>query len=248
MEKDIYIQIHSIEAYHWWYTGRRKIVFEWLLQVLANYSNPVVLDLGCGTGHNLQNIQERGFRNSFGLDITFDALSFCRQRKLEGLICGDGALLPFTNQSFDVVIALDMLEHIKDDTLALEGLHRVLRADGRLVLFVPAFQFLWGLQDEVGHHFRRYTAAEIKEKMNKAGFVIEKLSYANLFLFPMIFAGRILFKFWKNRINVVSENDLSPTWSNKILGGIFGFEHLLLQKINFPIGVSLLCIAKREGS
>jgi len=248
MEKDLYVQINSIEAHHWWYIGRRKIIFDWLLRILANYSNPNILDLGCGTGHNLQNIREKGYEKSLGLDISFDALSFCRQRKLQGLVCGDGVLLPFPNQSFDVVIALDMLEHIKDDASALEGLHRVLRAGGRLVLFVPAFQFLWGLQDEVSHHFRRYTAAEVKTKMSKAGFEIEKLSYANLFLFPVIFAGRILFKLWKNKSNVISENDLSPTWSNKILGSIFGFEHFLLRKINFPIGVSLLCIAKREGA
>ena len=248
MEKEIYAQIHSIEARHWWYVGRRTIIFDWLLRVLADYSNPNILDLGCGTGHNLQNIQEQGYKNSLGLDISFDALSFCQQRKLRGLVCGDGALLPFASHSFDVVIALDMLEHIKDDAFALEELHRILRSTGRVVLFVPALPFLWGLQDEVGHHYRRYTAAEIRKKMNKAGFVIEKLSYANSFLFPVIFAGRMFFKFWKNKPDVVSENDLSPTWSNKILGGIFGLEHLLLRKINFPVGVSLLCVAQRERS
>jgi SAM-dependent methyltransferase len=240
----MYEHIRAVEADHWWYQGRRAIVFGWAEDALAGLTAPRVLDVGCGTGYNLGALRQRGNARAVGLDFAPEALRFCRERGLDRLVCADGARLPFRPGSFDVVMALDMIEHLRDDGAALAGFADVLAPGGHLVLFVPAFRFLWSWQDEVSHHFRRYTRRELQEKVVAAGFEIRKLSYANSLLFPVVWGGRLVLKLL-GRQRGTSENDLHPGWSNGVLGRVFGAEAGILRCIDFPIGVSLLCIARR---
>ena len=128
------------------------------------------------------------------LDLSAKALSFCRDRGLEQLVRGDAAQPPFGDGTFDIVLALDLIEHVEDDRAALSGLWRVLKPGGRLIVFTPAFQFLWSAQDRVSHHFRRYTAPELRSKLVEAGYAIDKLSYANTLLFPVVWGGRALLR------------------------------------------------------
>jgi len=106
---------------------------------------------------------------------------------------------------------------------------------------------LWGLQDEVSHHFRRYTAPDLRRKVKSAGLEIDKLTYANMFLFPFIWAGRQALKLVNNNIQGTSENDLHPSWSNQILRRIFLAEKPLLRQIDLPLGVSVFCIARKAS-
>lgn len=248
MKKEMYSHIHGLEQTHWWYIGRRKIIFDWVLQILSNYTAPKILDIGCGTGFNLEYLQQRGYTNLVGLDFSTDALKFCQSRRLTQLTLGDGAGPPFGDSSFDVIMALDLIEHLEDDESALQAVARLLKPDGSLVIFTPAFNFLWGLQDEVSHHHRRYTAAQLRRKLETNGLIVNKLTYTNTFLFPLIWVGRLILRLSGNNIQGTSENDLHPTWSNKILEFIFSAERPILRHMNLPFGVSLLCVARKPAN
>lgn len=247
MHQEMYPHIQKVEQTHWWYVARRKIIFDWVWRVLADYGSPQLLDVGCGTGFNLEVLRSHGCNQVTGLDFSAEALSFCRSRHLTRLICSDGARPPLRGQSFDVVIALDLIEHLADDCQALGELAHLLKPGGALIIFTPAFNFLWGLQDEVSQHYRRYTAAELRQKVMQAGLIIDKLTYANTFLFPFIWAGRLVLRWRGNKIQGTSENDLHPAWSNHLLQAIFAAERPLLRYLNFPFGVSLLCVARKSG-
>ncbi|MBI1880616.1 MAG: class I SAM-dependent methyltransferase [Chloroflexi bacterium] len=248
MQIEIYSQIHEIERSHWWYVARRKIIFDWTLRTLADYSSPKILDIGCGTGFNIELLKTDSCQHVVGLDFSVDALGFCQSRHLTRLICSDGARPPFGPESFDIIMALDLIEHLADDVLAIHELARILKPGGSLIIFTPAFNFLWSLQDEVGHHYRRYTGGELRQKLEKAGLSIHKLTYANTFLFPLIWVGRVALRLSGNNIQVTSENDLHPGWSNTMLQTIFAAERPLLRYANLPFGVSLLCVAKKLTS
>ena len=247
MKKEVYGQIQAIEQTHWWYVARRKIIFDWVFRTLSDHPTPCVLDVGCGTGFNVEYLRGYGYSHVTGLDFSNESLVFCRSRNLKNLVCSDGARPPLRHESFDVIMALDLIEHLDDDVQALQEFGRLLKFDGSLIIFTPAFNFLWSLQDEVGNHRRRYTAGELRQKLERVGLDIVKLTYVNTFLFPLIWAGRIALRILSDGIQVVSENDLHPGWSNGLLQAIFAAERPLLRHANFPFGVSLLCVAKRRA-
>ena len=245
MEIELYDDIRRVEATHWWYAGRRAVVFDRLVRLLPRYTNPRVLDIGCGTGFNLELARAAGVRDAVGLDLSAKALSFCRQRGLRQLVRGDAARPPFGDQTFDIVLALDLIEHVEDDRRAISGLWRVLKPGGRLIVFTPAFQFLWSVQDRASHHFRRYTAPELRTKLLDAGYAIDKLSYANTLLFPVVWGGRALLRASGRSGEYSSENDLHPRWTNSLLTRVFAAERRLLRYVDFPFGVSLVAVAAR---
>lgn len=246
MQKEMYQHIQNVEQNHWWYVARRKIIFDWVLQTLAGYSAPKILDIGCGTGFNIEHLQAHGYKQVTGLDFSVDALNFGRSRCLTHQVCSDGTRPPFSGESFDVILALDLIEHLADDVQTLQELERLLKPNGSLIIFTPAFNFLWGLQDEVSHHYRRYTAGELRRKLSGIGLTIHKLTYANTFLFPLIWAGRVALRLSGNNIQGTSENDLHPGWSNNLLQTIFALERPLLRHVDLPVGVSLLCVATKS--
>jgi SAM-dependent methyltransferase len=244
VQHQLYGQIRRIEADHWWYVGRRRITFDWIQRVLGQHDDPRVLDIGCGTGLNLEELRGRGVRRAVGMDIAAAALTHCRARGLRVLVRGDGGRLPFLDGSFDVVVALDLIEHIAEDESALREIARVLAPGGHVVIFTPAYRFLWSLQDEVSHHFRRYTSSELHRKLRLAGFEVRKLTYANTFLFPLVLAGRLALRL-RGRADRLSENQLHPAWSNRPLAAIFSAEAGVIRRMNLPFGVSLLAVAAR---
>ena len=152
---------------HWWFVGRRKIIESFIERVcLALKSKvpvreaPHILDVGCGTGANLEMLAQ--FGNAEGVDVSAEALEFCRARGLRQVKQGAAEALPYGDHSFDLVTGLDVVEHLDDDVAGLKEMRRVLRDGGRAVLFVPAFMFLWGVQDDISHHRRRYTVKKVR--------------------------------------------------------------------------------------
>lgn len=247
MKQEMYAHIYQLEQTHWWYVARRKIIFEWVLTVLKDRRAPQVLDVGCGTGLNIVHLHKNGYRKTIGLDVSAKALSFCQSRGLTRLVRGDAGKIPLQDGAFDVVMGLDLLEHLDDDRQALAELARVLAPGGALITFAPAFDFLWGLQDEVSHHRRRYRAKNFRRMVQDCGLSIEKLTYVNFFLFPLIWAGRLALRLSGYRIRGVSENDLHPRWSNGLLEAIFSTERTLLKHVDLPFGVSVLCVARKPA-
>lgn len=247
MDKTLYENIYQVEKTHWWYQARRAIIFDWVKRIALTYPNPQILDIGCGTGFNITYLHQLGYNQIAGLDFSPEALTYCRSRQLKTLICGSAEKLPIQFHCYDTILTLDMLEHLKDDRSALSEIFRVLKPGGSLIIFVPAFQFLWSFQDEISHHQRRYTAKELKEKVVQAGFQIKKLTYVNSLLFPIIWFGRIMLRAFPKHFKITSENQLHPVWMNGLLYRVFLAEMPLLHFTNLPLGVSILCVCKKPA-
>ena len=247
MERHTYAIMYEVEGAHWWFAGRRRILESFVKDIVAKLNSgegqpsPRILDVGCGTGANLEMLGQFGAAE--GVDVSEDALAFCRARGLTKVRLGAAERLPYEDNAFDLVTALDVVEHLDDDAAGLGEMRRVLRPDGRALLFVPAFMWLWGVQDDVSHHRRRYTLSQLRERVHAAGFEVERATYANLTFFAPILAGRLLMRATGAR--PASENNINVSALNGVLGHIFGVERFWLRHLNFPFGVSVVCVARR---
>ncbi len=241
-----------MEDVHWWFVGRRRI----LLQVLDRYLGASngherkILDVGCGTGTMLTHLATYG--KAQGVDIDEEAVGYCRERGLLDVQVGELEKLPFGDASFDLVTALDVVEHIDDDLAALREIGRVLRPGGHLLMTVPAHQFLWGDQDEVNMHKRRYVAAEVRDRLKATGFQVERVSYINAFMFPPIAAIRWLRRLeHRLRPRTPQQSDFrypAPRPVNFVLATIFGAEAPIVRRVNLPVGVSILALASKSAA
>ncbi len=243
MEQHTYSIMYEVEGKHWWFTGRRHIIAGFVERACRDLGKlrPRILDVGCGTGANLQMLSRFGVAE--GVDVSVAALDFCRARGLAEVKQGAAESLPYEDAAFDLVTGLDVVEHLDDDIAGLKEMRRVLRPGGRAVLFVPAFMFLWGVQDDISHHRRRYTLPDLKRKLREAGLTVERATYANLTFFAPILIGRQLMRLigWRP----ASENNITISALNGLLGRIFSVESWWLRRLNFPFGVSIVCVAKR---
>lgn len=245
MQPHTYSIMYEIEGTHWWFAGRRRILESFLERIIDDLNikdRPVrILDVGCGTGANLEMLSR--FGEAEGVDVSEDALAFCRARGLERVKNGAAEKLPYEDATFDLVTALDVVEHLDDDISGLKEMQRVLRPGGRALLFVPAFMFLWGVQDDISHHRRRYRLPQLIETARAGGFEVERSTYANLTFFMPILVGRVLMRITGFRPE--SENNITVSSLNGLLGRVFGAESMLLRHMKFPFGVSAVCVARR---
>ena len=242
MKEHTYPIMFRVEQSHWWYIGRRKILAGFVEDICRRVTDrrPRILDVGCGTGANLLMLSEYG--DAEGVDISEDALAFCRERGLEKVRLGAAEKLPYADGTFDLVTALDVVEHMDDDLAGLREMRRVLRPGGRVLLFVPTFMFLWGVQDDVSNHRRRYRLPDLRHVLEKAGFEIERTTYANITFFLPILLMRKLMRV--AGITAASENNINVPALNGVLGRVLGAESFVLRHMNLPFGVSGLCVAK----
>src|SRR5437870_10675435 len=194
MQQHTYSIMYEVEGKHWWFVGRRRIIAGFVEKICRDIGKlrPRILDVGCGTGANLQMLSEFGAAE--GVDVSTEALDFCRARGLSKVKQGAAESLPYEDASFDLVTGLDVVEHLDDDVAGLREMRRVLRRDGRALLFVPAFMFLWGVQDDISHHRRRYTVPDLKRRLAEAGLTVERVTYANITFFVPILLGRFLMR------------------------------------------------------
>lgn len=244
MEQQTYAEIAEVERTHWWYSARRKIL-EAVLRAERDAGAPAgnALDLGCGTGANLPVVARCG--RPIGVDLAPQALAFARARGgYDSLVMAEAGALPFRDGSFAWAFALDVLEHLDDDPAAGE-IRRVLQPGGRVVITVPAFPALWGMQDEVAHHRRRYTRRSLLTLLHAAGLRPRRVTYINTALFLPIFLARRTMRVL--RLPPRSENTLHPGWANPLLERVFAAEAHLVPRLSLPFGVSLLCVAERPA-
>jgi SAM-dependent methyltransferase len=244
MQEHTYSIMYEVEGKHWWFAGRRRIISAFVEQVCRDIGKrrPRILDVGCGTGANLQMLANFGVAE--GVDVSTEALEFCRARGLSRVKQGAAEMLPYEDASFDLVTGLDVVEHLDDDIAGLREMYRVLRPRGRALVFVPAFMFLWGVQDDVSNHRRRYTLGQLKQKFTEAGFTVERATYANITFFAPILLGRVLMRLFGWR--PASENNINIGALNGLLGRILGAESWWLRRLSFPFGVSIVCVARRN--
>lgn len=243
MQQHTYAILYEVEEAHWWYRGRRRILSGFIEPICKRVKDrqPQILDVGCGTGANLVMLDQ--FGDAHGIDVSHDALAFCHARGLERVRHGAAEKLPYDDGTFDLVTALDVIEHLDDDLAGLKEMRRVLRPDGRALLFVPAFMFLWGVQDDVSHHRRRYRLPELLKAVREAGFEVERATYANITFFLPILLVRTFMR-WMH-IKTSTENNIGMSSLNGTLGWILGTESTWLKYMNLPFGVSALCVARR---
>jgi SAM-dependent methyltransferase len=243
MQQHTYSIMYQVEEKHWWFVGRRRIIASFLEKICGEMKplTPRILDVGCGTGANLELLGQYG--DAEGVDVSAEALAFCNTRGLTKVRQGEAERLPYDDGSFDLVTGLDVVEHLDDDVAGLSEMCRVLRPGGRALLFVPAFMFLWGVQDDVSHHRRRYTLPGLRSVVERAGLTVERATYANITFFAPILLGRVLMKV--TGLRPASENNINVSALNGVLGRVLGAESAFLSRLNFPFGVSALCVARK---
>jgi SAM-dependent methyltransferase len=243
MQAHHYPILYRVEETHWWYLGRRRIIGSLVEKICSglNEPNPSILDVGCGTGANLKMLAAYG--KAEGVDISSQAVDFCRQRGLDSVKLGPIEHLPYDNGSFDLVTALDVIEHLDDDVAGLREIRRVLRRDGRVLLFVPAFMFLWGVQDDVSNHRRRYTLPSLLRAVEAAGFSADWASYANIsFFFPVLLVRSVMR--WLG-LRAATEYGINISLLNGPFSQLFAAERFILKDGKLPFGASAVCIARR---
>jgi SAM-dependent methyltransferase len=239
-----YNEYFAAEERHWWFRGRSAI----LLAAFERYRppetpRPRVLDVGCGSGGWLQRIAP--LAEVHGVDFSAEAVAACRRRGLAGVEQMSGETIPHGESAFDVVTLFDVLEHVDDDAHLVREARRVLRQGGTLLVSVPAYRLLWGLQDEVSHHRRRYTARRLRAPLRAAGVDILHLSYFNTLLFAPIAAVRLARRVRPADPTVSSDFQLGPPAINRALGCVFASEARIVTRRRVPFGVSILAAARR---
>lgn len=245
MEYQLYENTYRSEQSHWWFVGRRTLLLDQLEQMYGGRDDLRILDVGCGTGLNMHYLSKYG--EVTGADASPAGLSFARERGHQSLVMAPIEHLPFEDNTFDLVTALDVMEHLDDDLAGFREIERVLKPGGRALVLVPAYMFLWSLQDEVSHHRRRYVARRLREVIERSGLQVQRITYANTFLFPIIFIGRLTLKVVRRyKPEIENENALHPGWSNGLLRTIFQAEAPLLRRVNAPFGVSIMAIASKR--
>lgn len=241
MRKDLYQDLYNLENKHWWHISKRKIVKE-LIRIHTKTNDIKILDIGCGTGKNLDQFKE--FGHTYGLDNSKNALRFCKKRGLTNIILGDAEKTPFGNNFFDIITILDVLEHTDDDK-SIKEIHRILKKGGILIGTVPAFDRLWSRWDEILHHKRRYNIIRLKTLLNKYEFDIIKISYMYTFLVLPVFLIRLVKSFFSKKY-YSSDFKLSLPFLNFILKNLMNIEYLIIKDAYLPFGLSIIFVAQKN--
>jgi SAM-dependent methyltransferase len=234
----------QVEACHWWFVGRRKL-FATEIERAGLKCDAVVLDVGTSTGTNLRMLRDLGFTNVQGLDASEQAIRFCVGKGFGNTWQGDVCKMPFASDVFDLVLATDIIEHVEDHLQAMAEIERVLKPGGSVLITVPTFRCLWGLQDDIARHKRRYRKQEVLMLAGATGMQIERQYYFNYLLFLPIWVARRLIRILG--VGVKSENELNSPRVNRILSLIFAIDTATAPILHMPFGVSALVVARKPG-
>ncbi len=225
----------------WWHSTRRDFVHR-LISKKRLSSNSSIFDIGCSNGLLLDELKKKGYRNLYGIDVSSEAIKECR-KKHSNVFVRSGEKTGFGKEKFDLLVASDILEHIKDHDKALLEWHKILKKNGVAIVFVPAFKFLWSYPDELNHHYRRYTLKKLKKMSRRAGFKVVVASYWNFFLFPLHFLVTTL----KNLLNIKKDNLSEPREPvNSLLAMLLKLENwLIINRFPLPFGISCVVVLKK---
>jgi SAM-dependent methyltransferase len=242
MEIKAYLEMAELEERHWWFSARRDILFN-QLKLLGLPVDAQILEVGCGTGGNLDMLSN--FGTVCGLETSEIARAFAMKKTGSGVDIRDGTLpstVPDFGRKFDLICLFDVLEHIDDDLGTLRALACLAKPGGRLIISVPAHQWLWSRHDEFLHHQRRYSKASLIDVVNSAGLRLDRVTYFNMWLFPASVLARGFDKIRGARR--ATGANLPPGLINGIMRAIFASERYLLGRSRLPFGLSLLCVAR----
>lgn len=245
MQADAYVEMANLQSRHWWFLARQKIISAQIRQ-LGLPLDAAILEVGCGPGGNLNMLSQFGRVHAIELDDY--ARSFAQSLGTKAIAIKGGKLphdIKFEPGSFDLICLFDVLEHIDEDAESLRTLRTFLKPDGRLLITVPAYQWMWSIHDVRLHHKRRYTLDSLAQRIDIKNWRIQKQSYFNMFLFPLAVAARL-----KDRLfptETVTGTGLPSPLINRLFQTVFGAEAGLLKAINLPFGVSIMMVLQAAG-
>lgn len=246
MQENYARQYALLESEHWWFRARRFVLRDLLVRLEWPHQ-PRILEIGAGPGNNLFQI----YPSDAQLEGVEPDDALCRLAAARGSVpvfqaSIDRLPTEIRDGSYDGVTMFDVLEHIQDDAGALQIVNRKLRPGGRIVLSAPAYMWLWGQQDIVNQHYRRYNLRELREKLQAADFTIERMTYFNTFLFPPIAAVRLIARYGGRPHRPEGDFAYARKSSNPILHNLFATERVLLRYLDFPFGVSVFAAARKH--
>ena len=242
MERVVYQQMAELDERHWWYRARRRILAELIRREARPPANAQILEIGCGTGHNLAMLSEFGHIDGLELDDEARALS---EKRLGRKVMSSPLpeLAEVHDRQYDLIGAFDVIEHIADDGAALASIATKLKPGGKFVMAVPAHQWMWSAHDVVNHHKRRYSKRALKALIDASPLTVEKIGYFNSLLFPLAIADRAASKL-RGKENADVTLPTAPL--NAALEMVFGVERHLVGRLPLPIGLSLFAIASAK--
>jgi SAM-dependent methyltransferase len=243
MERAVFDRMAELDQDHWWFLARRRILKRLIERVVRPPKKAKILEVGCGTGHNLAMLKSFGSVDASELDRCARAVA---NKRLPGKV--KSAKLPdlsmFTRSGYDLIALLDVLEHVPDDLASLRAIHMRLKPGGALLLTVPANPWMWSAHDAAHHHFRRYTKKQLEELFLRSGIEIQLLSYFNTLLFPLVAAARVVGKITRKGS---ADDKLPSAWVNSTLNAVFGLEAGLIGRVPMSFGVSLVAVVRRPA-
>lgn len=253
MRGDLFTDLYQKEKSYWWHVCKRRIVFSLLRgssRVGPAGGERLGLDIGCGAGYTAK-LLDAEYR-MVGIDFSRDALRFCKSRGLDRLCRVDIAhfSLPFKSDSFDFILALDVIEHLDHDRNALAECRRILKDGGLLIVTVPAFMTLWSPWDEALGHKRRYTARDLLAVAQETRFLVRKMSYFFFFIFPIAVVIRKLKRMIKRDAGSYPSDFISvPNILNTILVQLGLLEQWTITRFNasFPFGLSVISVMEKNS-
>ncbi len=242
MENELFDEMYKVETQHWWLVARRKIIAS-VIDTLGLGSNSKIMDAGCGNGDNLEFLSKYG--ELIAIERDDNALARAKSRQIGEVVKGE---LPDNfpldiNKENDLIVLLDVLEHIEDDEKSLSMLKKWAKNNAKLLITVPAYQFLWTKHDELHHHKRRYTIGQLKKIIENNGWKVNYISYFNSFLFPLAFLVRL-----KDKVFPPSKIDgliVPNRIINRFFEKVFSLEAYILGKFSFPFGLSIIVVAEK---
>ena len=240
MDRIVYDRMAAHDSTHWWYRARRDILSDYLERYGNVPKGARILEIGCGTGHNIPMLGQFGEVDAIEIDPA--ARKIASERL--GKPVGDAPLpdLPGVPKgSYDLVAVLDVVEHIEDDVAALKGMASLLKPGGKILIAVPAHQWMWSAHDVVNHHHRRYSKGSLVKAIEAAGLKPRKLAYFNSLLFPLAAAARIA-----GRLTGREDSDDSPPAKplNALFEAIFRLERHAVGRVPLTPGVSIVTLAE----
>ena len=239
MERIVYDRMAELDQLHWWYRARREVIAALIRRHALPPKDGKLLEVGCGTGHNLPMLETFGTVDAIEIDEAARGLA---EKRLGRPV--HGSRLPelpgIAEGHYDLIGAFDVIEHIEDDTAAVASLARRLKLGGKLVVTVPAHQWMWSAHDVVNHHQRRYSKARLKALIDGSPLKLEKIGYFNSLLFPLAVGARLAGKVAGKDS---SDDTLPPRPMNWAFEKIFGLERYLVGRLPLPPGLSLFAVA-----
>jgi SAM-dependent methyltransferase len=238
MERSVYDEMAALDQRHWWYRARREVI-DALIRRTAPPADARILEIGCGTGHNLEMLSRFGTVDAIEVDGAARAIA---EKRLGRPVLNAPlpALDGVAERAYDLVAAFDVIEHISDDHAALASIARRLKPGGAFVMTVPAHQWMWSAHDSVNHHHRRYSKRGLKRLIEGSPLKLERLGYFNSLLFPLAVGQRLAAKMARTDRSDVT---MPPAPLNQALERVFAFERRLVGRVPLPIGLSLFAVA-----